>query len=199
MEPINYNHSSSYDRILYLDDERSMFFFSEKQKVGLRNKDIIILPAEYLLFTTPVLGFFFAVKELDEEYSRVYLRSLFDPSIERIAIERKMTRSILCEVDYGAYEIEVAGTEISIDNIILIEHSVFDSDFTSLVSQEKPKRCHDDHGHWFYIDERAAPEEREIVPQFLDDTNYARESWYAMTDGMYGDYPGDFDYDDLGF
>lgn len=195
----NNNLTSSYDRILYLDDERSIFFFAEKQKVGLGNKDNIILPAEYLLFTTPVSGFFFAVKELDEEYSRVFLYSLFDPNFEIIAVERKWTGFVLCDVDYGAYEIEVAGTEISINNIILVEHSVFDSNFTNLVSQEKPKRCHYDHGHWFYIDERAAPEEREIVPLFSDDTNYARETWYAMTDGMYGDYPGDVDYDDLGF
>ncbi len=33
-----------------------------------------------------------------------------------------------------------------------------------------------------------------------DDYNYAEETWYAMTDGMYGDYPeGDVDYDFLGW
>lgn len=198
MEPINYNLTSSYDKVLYLDNERSTFFFAEKQRVGLRNKDRIFLPAEYLLFTIPVSGFFFAIKELDEEYSRVYLRSLFDPSLERIAIERKMTRWILCEVDYGDYEIEVAGTDSSIDNIILVNRSVFDSDFTNIVSQKKPERCHRNRGHWFYNDQRAAPEKRETPPIF-NDINYTRESWYAMTDGMYGDYPGDVDYDDLGF
>lgn len=32
------------------------------------------------------------------------------------------------------------------------------------------------------------------------DTNYAEDTWDAMTDGMYGDYPGgDVDYDGLGF
>lgn len=33
-----------------------------------------------------------------------------------------------------------------------------------------------------------------------DDYDYDKETWYALTDGMYGDYPGsDVDYDGLGF
>lgn len=33
-----------------------------------------------------------------------------------------------------------------------------------------------------------------------DDTDYDRDTWYAMTDGQYGDYPGgDIDYDEFGF
>ena len=33
-----------------------------------------------------------------------------------------------------------------------------------------------------------------------ENTNYAEDTWYALTDGMYGDYPdGDVDYDGLGF
>ena len=33
-----------------------------------------------------------------------------------------------------------------------------------------------------------------------DDFDYERETWDAMTDGMYGDYPGSgIDYDTIGF
>ncbi len=33
-----------------------------------------------------------------------------------------------------------------------------------------------------------------------DDTDYLEETWYALTDGMYGDYPGPgVDYDVFGF
>lgn len=33
-----------------------------------------------------------------------------------------------------------------------------------------------------------------------DDTDWERETWYALTDGQYGDYPGSgVDYDALGF
>ena len=33
-----------------------------------------------------------------------------------------------------------------------------------------------------------------FIPDYRDDEDYWRESWYAMTDGMEGDYPGDYDY-----
>jgi len=35
---------------------------------------------------------------------------------------------------------------------------------------------------------------------YEDNINYQEDTWYAMTDGMYGDYPGgDIDYDIFGF
>lgn len=36
---------------------------------------------------------------------------------------------------------------------------------------------------------------------YEDDFEYEKETWYAMTDGMYGDMPEDFngDFDWLGF
>lgn len=33
-----------------------------------------------------------------------------------------------------------------------------------------------------------------FIPEYRDDEDYWRESWYALTDGMEGDYPGDCDY-----
>ena len=37
-----------------------------------------------------------------------------------------------------------------------------------------------------------------FIPDYRDDKDYLRDSWDAMTDGMYGDYNGGDDFEFMG-
>lgn len=174
------------------------FFVSENRMVGLRTYNKTILESEYLFFTIPVNGFYFAAKEIDEEYSNLVLRSLSDEQFELVAVNKIKTTELIDKAAYGRLKIEHEGNDENIDGIILSQHKLFDDTFIAKVSNKESNYfCHKhDDIYWFADDYRM---EKHIhssqYDNYDDDHDYMRDTWDAMTDGMYGDMPDGFDGD----
>lgn len=192
--------SPFYSKIQFIN--KSTFFFSDEGKVGMANFDNKIIPAEYLFFTEPVHGFFFAAKEIDKEFSSLHLLSINDMSINFVAIEKAKTESI---IDYASFErllLDFDGTSFEIKDIIVSKLEIFDKSFREIISQKESNYwcSRFENCYWFSNDYRMRKEVNTGFYGDDDEPNYAEDTWYALTDGMYGEYPdGDVDYDVFGF
>lgn len=191
----NGDQTPFYQRIELID--KSTFFFSEENKIGIRNYREIIENAEFMFMTYPVNGFYFVVKELDGEFSNVVLRSLYDSNSSIEAIKKIKTSDLIDNVAHGRLKIECEDEEANIENIILSKHDIFDESFICKVSKKQSdffcSKFKDI--YWFATDYRMEEEDFSGGCGDYDDHDYARDTWDAMTDGMYGDMPDGFDGD----
>lgn len=184
-----------YQRIEFID--KSTFFFSENNKIGIRNYNDIIVNAEFMFMTYPVNGFYFVAKEMDKEFSNLFLCSLYDSNFHMEAINKMKTSDLIDNVAYGRLKIESEDEDAKIENIILSKHDIFDESFISKVSKKesdffcsKFKQI-----YWFATDYRMRDDDYSEDYGDYDEHDYARDTWDAMTDGMYGDMPDGFDGD----
>lgn len=176
------------------------FFFGKDRKCGITTITSEILPAEYQMFTLPVKGFFFAAKDLGDSNSQLTLRHMSAPSkVIAVAVSLIVTKDFISNVGWGRYKIEV-GSLGRLADIQVPSLSSFDASFQSLISQEETKFvCGKWKDHYFFSsDWHFGPEDTN--DSYDDDHDYMRDTWDAMTDGMYGDMPDGFDgdYDFLG-
>lgn len=184
-----------YQRIELID--KSTFFFAEGNKIGVRNYHEIIEDAVFMFMTYPVNGFYFVAKELDGEFSNVVLRSLYDSNFHMEAIKKIKTSDLIDKVAYGRLKIGHEDGEANIENVILPKHDIFDESFSCKVSKKQSdffcSRFKDI--YWFATDYRMKKKDYSGDYGDYDDHDYARDTWDAMTDGMYGDMPDGFDGD----
>lgn len=183
----------------------SLFYFSENGKIGIRNFEDVIKQAKYTFLTLPQEGFFFAAEELDEKQSRLLLFSIFDENVHEIAIEKIDTKDLIEETAYGRLLISFDDTSHNIKDIILPKLDLFDDSFKQLVSGEQSDYFCSKYKniYWLSCDSRLHDNnfhEDDGDDRDFDESDYAEDTWYALTDGMYGDYPGgDVDYEIFGF
>ena len=191
----NGDQSPFYQRIEFISE--STFFFSEENKIGIRNYNDIIVNAEFLFMTYPVNGFYFVAKELDDDFSNLSLYSLNDKSFHIEAIRKIKTSELIENAAFGGLKIECKDVESNLSNIILPKHDIFDGSFIRKVSQQESNyscsRFKDI--YWFANDYRMKEADYSEDYGDYDDHDYARDTWDAMTDGMYGDMPDGFDGD----
>lgn len=192
---VNGEQTPFYQRIELID--KSIFFFSEDNKTGIRNYHEIIENAEFMFMTYPVNGFYFVAKELDGEFSNVVLCSLCDRNFHIEAIKRIKTTDLIDNVAYGRLKIECEDEEAVIENIILSKHDIYDKSFICKVSKKQSdffcSKFKDI--YWFSTDYRLKEEDISGNRSDYDEHDYATDTWDAMTDGMYGDMPDGFDGD----
>ena len=184
-----------YQRIEFIDKYR--FFFAEEDKVGIRDYRKIIIKPEYLFITHPVNGFYFAAKEIDNRFSNLALRSLDDENLLLNAIEKIETSKLINSVAIGKLKIESCFEGTGLESILFPKLSIFDKSFVEQVS-DKESECVSPklkNIYWFANDYRMKEKDNSDDYGDSDDYNYARDSWDAMTDGMYGDMPDGFDGD----
>lgn len=191
----NGDQSPFYQRIEFISE--STFFFSEENKIGIRNYNDIIVNAEFLFMTYPVNGFYFVAKELDNDFSSLSLYSLNDKSFHIEAMRKIETSELIENAAFGGLKIECKNVESNLSNIILPKHDIFDDSFIRKVSQQESNytcsRFKDI--YWFANDYRMKEADYSEDYGDYDDHDYARDTWDAMTDGMYGDMPDGFDGD----
>ena len=192
-----------FESICYIG--ASIFYVSENKKVGIRSFDRQILNCEFLFLTIPVEGFYFAGREIDRKRSQVFLKSVNDPNLQLNAIESIETSLLIDYVKKGSFQIRFNGDSHKVKDIVLANY-LFKTDFinkvSSVVPRYKPKSMYE-RNNWY------APDDNRFWPEFDDEggelcvrdkPDYSRDTWYALTDGAYGDYPGsDVDYDGIGF
>ena len=183
--------------------DSSTLFFVENNKVGIRDIDKIIKPAEYLFLTNPEQGFFFAAKELDEEFSSLELLSIYNQEVKITSIERIKTSKLIDFVALGKLRIILDYDNTNLNSIIVSQHDIFDDSFVKIISDEESNyNCtYKNDIYWYSGDQRLKKEKyTSDYDVYYDPNNYAEETWVALTDGMYGDYPGgDADYETIGF
>lgn len=189
-----------YESICQIDTDK--FFFSVERKVGIRTFSEILLPPEYLLFTYPENGFFFAVKETDDSNSKVelfHLKDLSEPIC--VAVNNTDTQRMIDDIGFSRLKISFAGgTDLS--DIQMPVHGIFDEEFLKLIHHEAsgympvkgswPSEWKD---HYFFATDYRIGNDDSEPGYDDDDRDYMRDTWDAMTDGMYGDMPDGFDGD----
>jgi hypothetical protein len=183
-----------YGGISVFDSNKMMF--SENKKMGLRDFDRIIIPSEYLFFTKPVKGLFFAAKEINDANSCLELRSIEDDNFLLIAIENMSTKNLIEKAATGAFLINFDDNGSKIENMIVPKLEIFDKSFVEKISQEESNyNCRKfDKKYWFSADYRMdnyylhVHEKKYVEPKFAED----------LTDFMSGEiYDGDIDYNKL--
>ena len=191
--------SPFYEKVEFVGD--SMFFFSQDGKVGMRNYEDVVWDARYMFITMPINGYCFTAREIDNNYSCLELRSIYNDSYY-IAIENIETSELIEEATFGSLKIEYDDTEMGLRQIILSNRRYFfDDAFIEKISKKSHNKIDIirrmfSNISWFASDYRMSEDYHTVehYDSYLED-DYKRDTWDAMTDGMYGDMPDDFDGD----
>ena len=203
--------SSKYKRIEMIDEKT--FFFTEiinsKELVGIASlskntSDIrIINPINEntCILTYPVDGFVFGISEIDDSNCKVSLYNINEKGfIPMPAISSVNEWTLLDMIKKGLLHISLRDAEMNLKRISVIKKDVFDKAFGSLVSEEEtasPKSSSNP-PYWYTEDFRLSKLKNQYddnYQDYRDDPDYMRDTWDAMTDGMYGDMPDGFDGD----
>ena len=174
----------------------SQFFFAKGNRCGITTITSECVSAEYLVFTFPVEGYFFSIITLDETDCQVSLRHIANPSeVIAIAINRIKIDDLIDKIGFGRFKIQV-DSPCELHDIKVPLLKVFDQSFQSLLNKEETSYfCNKwKDNYYFANDWRFGPSE-DCGGYCDDDSDYMRDSWDAMTDGMYGDMPDGFDGD----
>jgi hypothetical protein len=189
-----------YDLMSQINEK--LFFVAEKTKVGVRTISDLVLPLDYYFFTIPVYGFFFAAKEIDEKQSSVFLfntKDLSNPVC--IAIEKYETNELIDDIGYGLLKINFVGNP-DLTNLQIARRNLFSSEFLGKINSSESNYFVSKWKDNYFFSDDGRIGEQECSGDYYDDdeSDYARDTWDAMTDGMYGDMPDGFDgdYDFLG-
>lgn len=203
--------SSKYKRIEMIDEKT--FFFTEiinsKELVGIASlskntSDIRIInpiSENTCILTYPVDGFVFGISEIDDSNCKVSLYNINEKGfIPMPAISNVNERTLLDMIKKGLLHISLRDAEMNLKRISVIKKDVFDKAFGLLVSEEEtasPKSSSNP-PYWYTEDFRLSKLKNQYddnYQDYRDDPDYMRDTWDAMTDGMYGDMPDGFDGD----
>lgn len=184
-----------YDAIKQINDD--LFFVSNERKVAVRTISDIILSSDYYLFTLPLNGYFFGVKRISEDNSMVELFHIDDIKTPIcVAIESVKTEELIDDIGYGRLKISFdAGKKLC--NLKVPYRKMFSDHFLELIHTEESnyfvKKWEDT--YYFSTEYEIGYDSPNDSYYDDDDHDYMRDSWDAMTDGMYGDMPDGFDGD----
>ena len=160
------------------------------------------------IITYPRNGYMFAVTERANDFCTVELFNVNEESRGITAISSIHKYDIITGIAEGDLRIKINHEEEGLKQIQLPNLSIFDEKFRKMVSDNEYSTDYKNEPfkYWFAADEEDFQHHiyHDKKEDDDDDAGYdydsSEESWYAMTDGTYGDYPDDFDgdYDFLG-
>ena len=170
----------SFDEIKFISE--NLYFFGEMNKIGIRDNTTVITPAKYRFCTCPVEGFFFAAEDLDKKNSRLSLLSVYDKSLQIIAIDNIETKDLIDKTTSGGLYIYFNSPSHQVKDIIVPKLNLFDESFVELVSQfESGYRCKKFYNiYWYSSDYRLEK------PNDDDDYNQGYSNYYDA-DNSYRD------------
>lgn len=165
------------------------------------------------IFTHPIGGYIFMMNEIDRDFNMwgQYTVSLYNINtpLEKpiVAITAISKDKLMMLLKKGDFLITINEDSVGYSSIMLPNLEIFDEDFRTLISDKKvvdstskPKtRCWFTDG-WHMLD--SSPKNHSYSNDYdIDYTDYMRDTWDALTDGMYGDMPDgwDGDYEFLGY
>ena len=179
-----------------------MFFFRKDGLSGITTFEYILVKPDYSLLTIPINGLLFGIKREGNENCRVEIIDI-NGITERqpvIAISECEYRKMLPKVKRGELRIIRRDHDDGTNDLTIPNPDLFEKDFLNQYKLVKDKwlSYRNAEKYWFsndLADVDASPD----YSYMPDNEDYGRDTWDAMTDGMYGDYPGgDIDYEFLG-
>lgn len=178
-----------------------MFFFRKDGLSGITTFEYILVKPDYSLLTIPINGLLFGIKE--EENGNCHVESIeINEIAERpnLAITECKYRNILSMVKRGDLRIVKRDHDDGTYDLTIPNPELFEKDFLNQYKLVKDRwlSYRIAEKYWFSKDlgDLDNSSDYSNIP-YNDD--YGRDTWDAMTDGMYGDYPGgDIDYEFLG-
>lgn len=206
--------SSKHTKINIIENNR-YFIYDEEKGIGIaklsdgaENNDEIILiePMQNICaLTYPVGGYVFGFSDLDNDNCTVQLYNINTLSDKPItAIKKIKKQEVITKIKKKCFLITLNKKAEGYSSIMLPNLDIFDEDFQSLVTKiEEEKIKHkSDNKYWFtfnwYSLGFSDDNDNEASYNDIDDVDYMRDTWDAMTDGVYGDMPdgfnGNFDF-----
>lgn len=192
--------SSEFHSITVLSD--SIYACITDNQISIYNRDCKLIDKLYLVITQPVDGYFFGVNELDEKYSQVDFIKIGGNNIKvNRVISQIETTDILRKIQFGFLKLSVSNQDGN-ECFKVFRPEIFDEEFRNETVEDKELfQSRNKVAYWISDDYRLGDDnECSYDSNDCDDYDYMRDSWDAMTDGMYGDMPEGFDgdYDFLG-
>ena len=201
--------SNSYNKVKVID--KNNYFTYERNEdssgVGISSfeQELISCDKCYSLLTEPVMNSVFAIQQNDDgNYSVLFINTK----------NAEQTITAIDKVDYweliellrkGKLQLLINNDSSDNGSIYVRDKSVFNVGFISTMNVgERNVKFDETVQYWFSVD-IVVREDNDDVDYYDngggDDWDYKRETWDAMTDGMYGDMPDGFedDYDFLGY
>ena len=159
------------------------------------------------VLTIPIEGYVFGVHEYDKNLCKVKLYDINNVGKEPLtAIESIKEDKLMDYISRGFLLISIDNSASGISRIVVPQRSIFDKIFAGSISANESGLFFKpfEKKYWFtdgcHLYENTNSEDYQNGG-CDDDHDHMRDSWDAMTDGMYGDMPGGFDgdFDFLGY
>ena len=158
------------------------------------------------VLTYPIGGYVFGVWNFEYDKYMVKLYNILKPDIAPIiAIKCIEEEDLMKKISRGYFMITLNEESEGYSRIMLPIHEIFDEEFRMLISQKETGEIFPpfEECYWYTDGQHLIkPNDDNDYNNggYRDDSDYMRDSWDAMTDGMYGDMPDGFDgdYDFLG-
>lgn len=199
-----YNKVKIIDKINFFTYERK----EDLSGVGISSfeQELIGCDKNYSLLTIPVLNFVFAVQKIDDGNYSVLLLSIPNTNQISVAIDKIDYCALIELLKKGKLQILYSSDLSEDQRIVVRDKSVFNEDF--IISQNIEERndpFEEKEPYWFSVNIIASLSRDNYNYDYNydggdGDRDYGRDTWDAMTDGMYGDMPDGFDgdYDFMG-
>lgn len=187
--------SKEFQSISILSD--SIFAGTTDNKISINNLEGQLIDKSYLVITKPIEGYLFGVEELNEKYSRVDFIKINGNNVTiNCAISQVETSKILSNIQFGFLKLLISYQDGK-EHFRVLRPEIFDEDFRDkTIEDQKLFQTKNKFVYWISEDYRL---DNDYGCSYdsgnYDDYDYMRDSWDAMTDGMYGDMPDGFDGD----
>ena len=188
--------SDFYEEMVSIDN--NLFFFRKDGYYGIANYGGIIIKPVYSLFTIPVDGILFGIIKKDDNCTVEILNTskLVDNSIT--VIEKHHYRNILARVKNGELLIWKRDTGYGNFELTISDSDIFDDILFKTYPLVKEKRVLYGSVEKYWLSTDISESGNGYSYGEIVQNDYDRDTWDAMTDGMYGDMPDGFD-GDYGF
>lgn len=198
--------SSRFYNTVKVIDKNSFFTFERKDNisgVGIStfSQDVISCDKGYSLLTKPVLDSVFAVQKIDDDNYSVLLLNTQNADSTITAIDKIDYWDLVELVGKGKLQLLTDKDSSEKNTLSVRDKSIFNDSFIAALSIEEQDEPFDEKvQYWFSEVIHVSFGEDDDDDDYYDDGgdddwDYERETWDAMTDGMYGDMPEGFDGD----
>lgn len=175
--------------------ENNLFFFRKEDMLGIATFERVIVKPIYSLFTIPVDGILFGIiKNGDNCRVEAFnIKKLEDEPF--VAIDNCNYKSMLAKVKMGSLLINKIDKGDGACDLTLANSNIFDADLFNAFPLIKGKWEFSGSVNKYWFSNDIEDKDKEYDYGGTEQYDYDRDSWDAMTDGMYGDMPDSFDGD----
>lgn len=185
-----------------------LFLYRENENVGITNIESEALLGDCFLITRPVSNYIFVAKEKFDNECSVWLYDINDiKNPIDLAISSISKKELISIAEKGLLAIKLNKKSLDLKSIVLQTIEFYENEFICKVTVEDPQKTRKSyHNSSYFIRGKNTTATQSEYNSSLDsnaadydDHDNERDTWDAMTDGQYGDYPdegydGDFEF-----